>query len=154
MSGLTFVAFEPREEGFVASVPLEQLDALGEHPEALLRAASETYKNSIGGMRSLLADIDALKTRRIPISARKIWELGDAVLDLISELEQYSMELDGLYDHLVRDLGMKERRWNAIITFRRYLADKGLIPETLGWRRCERYSRQVAESLSKGLGEY
>ena len=154
MSELTFVAFEPREEGFVASVPMEQLDALGEHPEALLRAASEAYKNSIGGMRSLLADIAALKARRITISARKIWELGDAVLALISELEQYSMELDGLYDHLVRDLGMKEKRIGTVITFRRHLPDKEFIPETLAWSQCEKRARKAAQSLSKGLGEY
>ena len=35
MKELTFVAFEPREEGFIASVPMEQLDSLGEHPEAI-----------------------------------------------------------------------------------------------------------------------
>ena len=153
MKELTFVAFEPREEGFIASVPMEQLDSLGEHPEASLQKASETYQRSIDIMRSLLADMDGLKAERTPITARSIWELGDAVLALVGELSQRSMELDSLYEHLGRDLGMNEKRLGTVITFRRHLPDKELIPESLGWSQCEKSARKVAESLSKGRKE-
>ena len=153
MNEMTFVAFKPGEEGFIASVPIEQLDSLGARPEASLQRASEIYQRSIDIMRSLLADMEGLKARRTPITARRVWELGDAVLNLVGELSRSSMELDGLYEHLGRELGMNEKRLGTVVTFRRHLPDKELIPESLGWSQCEKSARKVAESLSKGQKE-
>ena len=153
MNEMTFVAFKPGEEGFIASVSIEQLDSLGARPEASLQKASEIYQRSIDIMRSLLADMVGLKARRTPITARRVWELGDAVLNLVGELSRSSMELDGLYEHLGRELGMNEKRLGTVVTFRRHLPDKELIPESLGWSQCEKSARKVAESLSKGQKE-
>ena len=153
MTELTFVAFQPRAEGFIASVPMEQLDSLGADPEASLQKASVTYQCSVEAMRLLLSEMDGLKAKRIPIPARSVWELGDKVLALLCELRQSSMELDGLYEHLGRDLGMNEKRLGTVITFRRHLSDKELIPESLGWSQCEKSARKVAENLSKAKKE-
>ena len=106
MNESIFVAFEPRDTGFIASVPMEQFDYLGPNPEESLREASEMYQRSVQNMRTLLSDMDELKAKRTPISARSIWDLGDEVLTLVDELSQRSMELDGLYEQLGRDLGM------------------------------------------------
>ena len=149
----TFVAFVPKEEGFIASVPMEQLDALGSNPEAILEQAGSKYQSAISDMRSLLAELDSLKAKRTPIPASKVWELGDAVLALLNDLERSSMELDNLYEHLARDLGMNEKRLGTVITFRRHLSDKELIPESLKWSQCEKNARKVAENLSKGQRE-
>ncbi len=150
MSDLTFVAFEPRNDGFIASVPMEQLDSLGEHPDLLLQEASEIYKHAVGKMQLILSEIGRIKGKRNPIPAQKVWELGDAVIDLVDGLAAMSLQLDRLYEHLVRDLGMNQKRLGTVITFRRHLSDKGLIPESLGWSQCEKNARKVAESLSKG----
>ena len=149
MNDPIFVTFEPGEDGFRASVPMGQLDALGKHPELALKEASNIYQDSVIRMRLLLAEMDVLKTKRSPIPARKVWELGDAVVTLTGDLGQKSMELDSLYDHLVRDLGMNEKRLGTVITFRRHLPKQEFIPEALGWSQCEKSARKVAESLTQ-----
>lgn len=154
MSGLTFVAFTPREDGFTAAVPLEQLDGLGAHPELLLEKAGALYGKSVAEMRSCLSEMAAMKARRQPITAQKVWELGDAVFSLVGHLTDMSLEVDGLYEHLARDLGVKQKRLVTVITFRRHLLDKELIPASLNWAQCEKSARKVAENLSKGFKEH
>ena len=149
MNDPILVAIEPAGDGFRASVPMEQLDALGKHPELALQEATNIYQNSVSRMQWILAEMDVLKAKRSPIPARKVWELGDAVMALASDLGQKSMELDSLYDHLVRDLGMNEKRLGTVITFRRHLPKQEFIPETLGWSQCEKSARKVAESLTR-----
>lgn len=153
MSGLTFVAFEPRVDGFIAAAPLEQLDNLGARPEAVLQAASAVYGRAVAEMRAQLSAMAELKAQRQPITAQKCWELGDAILALVGRLTDMSLEVDGLYDHLTRDLGMKSKRLRTAITFRRHLPDKELIPASLRWSHCERGARKVAENLSRGIKE-
>ena len=147
MPDLALISVEPRDEGFVSSVPMASLDRLGEKPEIALQIACDAYARAVGSMREVLAEIDQLKGRRIPIPARKMWELGDAVVKLGSELEDGFMELDGLNDHLVRDLGINGKRMGTIVTFRRHLPERDLIPESLGWSQCEKQARKVAEEL-------
>lgn len=148
MAQTAFVAFEPREGGYVASVPIEQLEFLGDRPEAMLNEASATYGRSLQTMRVLLDDLERFKASRIAIPARKVWELGDAVLSLVEALRSASLELDGLYEHLERDMGIKRKRWEAAITFRRHLPAKELIPESLRWNQCEKNARGAAEQLA------
>ena len=152
MGSPAMIALEPRDEGFVASVPLAQLERLGERPEVCLQGACNAYGRTVEAMREVLADIEQLKSKRTPIPARKMWELGDAVVNLSSELEENSMELDSLNEHLVRDLGINAKRMGTIVTFRRHLTDKELIPETLGWSQCEKQARKVAEELKAAEG--
>ncbi|MDE2780278.1 MAG: hypothetical protein OXI91_11470 [Chloroflexota bacterium] len=147
MGSPAMIALEARGEGFIASVPLAQLERLGERPEECLQIACNAYRRAVEAMRDVQADIEQLKSKRTPIPARKMWELGDAVVNLCSELEEGSMELDSLNDHLVRDLGINAKRMGTIVTFRRHLPDKELIPETLGWSQCEKQARKVAEEL-------
>ena len=152
MADFALVALEPRDEKFVASIPIAQLDRLGEKPEVSLHVACDAYGRAISSMREVLGDIDQLKSKRIPIPARKMWELGDAVVNLGVELEDHYMELDSINDHLVRDLGINSKRMGTIVTFRRHLPEKDLIPETLGWSQCEKQARKVAEMLKSERG--
>ncbi len=141
------VALEPRGEGFVASIPLPQLELLGDRPDERLQAACDAYGRTVAIIREVLSDIEQLKGRRTPIPARKMWELGDAVVNLGVELEGNSMEVEGLNDHLVRDLGINAKRMGTIVTFRRHLPEQEMIPETLGWSQCEKQARKVAQEL-------
>ena len=152
MNESIFVAFDPREDGFIASVPMKQFDAVGERPEAVLEEASATYGSAIEVMQSLLDDFDQLKASRTAITAQRVWEFGDAVFHLVEDLGQSSLEIDGLYEHLVRDLGIErgrlgKYRLTRAITFRRYLPDKDMIPKSLEWSRCEKNARGMAERL-------
>ena len=141
------VALQPRGEAFVASIPLTQLELLGDRPDERLQVACDAYGRTVATIREVLADIEQLKSKRTPIPARKMWELGDAVVNLGAELEENSMEMQGLNDHLVRDLGINAKRMGTIVTFRRHLPEQEMIPETLGWSQCEKQARKVAQEL-------
>ena len=130
---------------------MEQLDDLGARPELALQAASAVYSRAVAEMRAQLAAMAELKAQRQPVTAQKCWELGDAILALVGQLTDMSLEVDGLYEHLTRDLGMKPKRLRTAITFRRHLPGKELIPASLRWSHCERGARQVAETLRKGM---
>ena len=153
MTQIGFVAFEPRNGGFIASVPMEQLEWLGDHPEEILNEASQTYARSVEEMRAILDDLDGFKAKRTPIPAQTIWEFGDAVFRLVAKLGNSFLELDGLYEHLMRDLEIDngrlgKYRMTRAVTFRRYLEDKGRIPDSLDWRQCEKNARGMAERLA------
>ena len=153
MGDLALITLEPRDEGFVASVPIAQLNRLGDQPDGSLKLACDAYGTAIAIMQEVLADIDQLKKKRTPIPARKMWELGDSVVTLGSQLEEGCMEVDGLNDHLVRDLGINGKRMGTIVTFRRHLPHRELIPESLGWSQCEKQARKVAEELKAAQPE-
>jgi hypothetical protein len=148
---LAFVAFEPGDGQFVALLSIQGLLTGDKDPEAVLRTAAKVYERSILRMKSLVAEIQAHRARRKLVPARKIWHLGDAIFDLTGQLEELSLQMDRLYDHLVRDLGAKRKWLEKVIIFRRYLPDEALIPESLNWGRCEKGTRKAAERLRDGL---
>lgn len=148
---LAFVAFEPRTGEFVALLSMEGLLSSQRDPELLLQEAAKVYERSTLRMKPLVAEIQACRAERKLVPARKIWHLGDAIFELISQLQELSLEIDRLYDHLVRDLGVKRKWLEKVIIFRRYLPDKKLIPASLNWGRCEKGTRRVAERLRDGL---
>lgn len=146
-----FVSFEPRDGEFVAFLPIEQA-ILGERdPAVVIQEATKLYDRSIAKMRSIVADIEAHRLNRRPLPARRIWELGNAIFELKEELERLSFQLDGLYDHLIRDLGVKRKWLEKVVILRRYLPRKDLIPEALNWGCIEKGTRRKAERLRKGL---
>jgi len=148
---LVFVAFEPENGQFVALLSIEGLLSSDRDPEAVLRKAAKLYERSTLRMKSLVAEIQAYRAERKLVPARKIWHLGDAIFELTSQLRELSLEIDRLYDHLVRDLDAKRKWLEKVIIFRRCLPDKELIPESLNWGRCEKGTRRVAERLRDGL---
>jgi len=120
-------------------------------PEPVLREAARVYERSIEGMRSLMAEMRESRADRRPIPARKIWQLGNAILTLRDGLAELSLQLDGVYRHLVRDLGVKTKWLEKVVIFRRYIPAHDAIPESLNWGRCEKGTRRIAERLSRGL---
>lgn len=152
MSGLTFVAFTPRGEGFTAAVPLEQLDGLGAHPELLLEKAGALYGKAVAEMQACLSEMAAMKARRQPITAQKVWELGDAIFSLSHRLAQASLELDDLYGHLTRDLGVKRMWLKKVIIFRRYITRKELLPAASQWQQFYAAPRKAARDFLASQG--
>ncbi len=144
-----FVSFQPRNRNFLAFLQLSDLDSIDGDLEQLLCAASETYSLSIEAMRRQIAGIQVFRDNRIPIPARKIWKLGDSIFHVQCDLRQSNIELDGLYDHLERDLGLKRKWLEKVITFRRYIPNVDIIPTSLSWGQCEKGTKRVAEELTK-----
>ena len=152
MSGLTFVAFEPRGDGFIASAPLEQLDNLGARPEAVLQAAGAVYGRAVAEMRAQLSAMAELKAQRQPITAQKVWELGDTIFNLSGNLAQSSLEFDDLYGHLTRDLGVKRMWLEKVIILRRYINRKELLPVSLKWHQFYSAPKKTAQRLLESQG--
>lgn len=144
---LAFVSFEPSDELFRAFLPMEELISGDDDPELRLKKAVQVYQRSIVKMRNLIQEIQNLRDNHKLLPARKVWHLGDAIFELQHELSKLSLQLDGLYDHLIRDLGVKRKWLEKVIIFRRYLPDENAIPQSLNWGRCEKGTRKAAEKL-------
>ena len=134
----------------MASVPMEQLASLGEHPELLLKEANGLYAQSIKKMRLFLSEMAVLKAKRQPIPARMIWKLGDIIFNLSYSLKQASLELDDLYGHLTRDLDVQRKWLEKVITLRRYIENQDVIPESLKWCQFYPAPKKIAINLLKG----
>ncbi|NWF78348.1 MAG: hypothetical protein HXY36_07170 [Chloroflexi bacterium] len=146
---LAFVSFEPSNEVFKAFLPMEEVLSADDDPELTLKEAAKVYEHSIVRMRSLVKEIQDFRDNRKLLPARKVWQLGDAIFELQYDLSKLSLQLDGLYDHLVRDLGVKRKWLEKVIIFRRYLPDENAIPHSLNWGRCEKGTRRAAQKLRK-----
>lgn len=150
-SRLAFVSFQPNNDQFTAFLPLEELISSQTDLAEVLNKAALVYGHSVKKMRSLIAEIEGLRITHKLVPARKIWQLGDAIFELKDNLEKYSLQVDGLYDHLVRDLRVKRKWLEKVVIFRRYLPSQDIIPQSLNWGRCEKGTRRVAEGLLRGL---
>lgn len=120
-------------------------------PEPLMRKATDEYEQSVCHMRLLSEQIEKLRSDHKPIPARKVWDWGDAIFRLTQQLAKLSLQLDQLYEHLSRDLGVRRKRLEKIVILRRHLPQKELIPELLNWGRLEKGTRKAAERLRAGL---
>ena len=148
---LKFVTFKPDNGRFTGFLEMEAMIRSEGDTQVLLQKASKIYGQSIARMCSLVSEVQDARAKRKRIPARKIWEIGDAIFKLRDDLEQLSLELNGLYGHLTRDLAVKQKWLEKVVILRRYLPDKKLIPRLLNWGRCEKGTRRVAQKLSKGL---
>ncbi len=148
---LYFVSFEPINKGFRAYLSMEEFILGDKDSELTIRRAVKVYENSIIEMRTFIKELQGFRTNRKLLPAQKIWQLGNAIFELQGNLGKLFLQLDGLYDHLVRDLGAKRKWLEKVIIFRRYLPDENAIPRSLNWGRCEKGTRRIAERLRKGL---
>jgi len=148
---LSFVSLEPAKGRFRGSLSVEAVLASEGDPEAVLRKATSIYERCLDTIRPILAEIEAARSSPRLVSARAVWRVGDSVFQLRDELEALGLQLDGVYRHLCRDLGVKRKWLEKAIILRRYLPDVALIPQSLNWGRCEKGTRRVAQRLSQGL---
>jgi len=148
---LSFISLKPDNEHYRAFFSFNEFVSNKIDIKTVPYCASNTYKHYIDSMRVKIKEIEAIRKNKLLIPARVIWELGDLIFQLIYELKQMSLEIDGLYDHLIRDLNLSRKRLEKIIIFRRYISNKETIPESLNWGRCEKGTRRIAEKIQKGI---
>lgn len=148
---IAFVSFRPERDRFKGFLSLEAAIRNEDDPEVLLRRATTIYEEAIKMLRLKVRKIRETRTLAHPLAARKVWELGESIFVLRDGLEALSLRLDGFYDHLVRDLGVKRKWLEKVIILRRYVPKKALIAPSLSWGRCEKGTRRVAQRLAEGL---
>lgn len=145
-----FVSFEPIDDSFRGYLSIEAALREEEKPELLLNKAEKIYEIKLKNMKSKIVAINTAKANHEPIPARNIWAIGDSIISLRNELSKIGLELDGVYDHLVRDLSVKKKWLEKLIILRRYLPNKALIPKSLNWGRLEKGTRRKAIKLKSG----
>jgi hypothetical protein len=150
----TFVSFESSRGKFFAFLPMDRVLTIEGNPEVLTHKAAITYERAILRMRNLMTRINTARSAHKPVPARVVWEVGNMVFTLRGDLEKLSLQLNGVYAHLTRDIGVKRQWLEKAIILRRYLPDKILIPVNLNWGRCEKGTRRVADRLRRGLSAH
>ncbi|MCD6282560.1 hypothetical protein J7J84_02995 [bacterium] len=133
---LAFVGFIPEDDSFRAYLSLEGSENLKGDWEKKLEKSAEIYSDATVAMRKMKAQMDRMRKQRTPIPARRVWDLGDQVVRLTGKLRLKGLQIDGLYDHLCRDLAVKRMWLEKVIIFRSHIPRKALIPSKLAWARC------------------
>lgn len=146
-----FVEFRFSDDRAHALLPFDSVLASNRDLERLARKAARAYETAIASMRRQLDLIAKRRKGGASISARSIWKLGDTILRLVATLAGLGLEIDGLYAHLTRDLSVKRKWLEKVISFRRHIPDQERIPRTLSWGHCAKQVRVCAARLLAGL---
>lgn len=148
---LAFISIKSIDGKFKGYLSMEAVFGGGKDPEVILHEATIIYQKAINKMIFIVNLIKDSRAKHNPVAARKIWQLGDTIFELRDELEKIGLEIDGVYDHLSRDLEVKKKWLEKVVILRRYLPDINLIPESLNWGYFEKGTRRKAENLKSGL---
>lgn len=148
---LILVSFKPERGKYTPSIPLSQFLTSEKDVETVLNKVTSLYQKSIDSMKEIIKEIENYRATRKPLPARIIWRLGDQIFRLVEDLNKEGFQLDGVYEHLSRDLNAKRKWLEKVIILRRYIPKQNLIPETLNWGRCEKGTRRIAENISRGI---
>ena len=146
---LIFISFEKYKNEIKAFVDFDGFFKMVSDPELILNDALNIYIENIRKMKYKISIIENYRKNRILIPALQIWELGDTIFKLVEDLKNLGLQLNGLYNHLTRDLGVKKKWLEKVIIFRRHIPNKEIIPEDLNWGKCEKGTRRVAEEIRK-----
>jgi len=149
---LGFVSFkEVNTDTYIAYLTMEHFLSSNKDMESILENAANVYNHSLRKMQNVINKIDTNRKKRAPVRARHIWELGEEIFQMVEKLQLLSLQIDSIYEHLERELGVKRKWLEKVIIFRRYISDESKIPESLNWGKCEKGTRRIAEGIQKGI---
>ena len=146
MSELLFVSFKRTEGRFIAYVPVNQLLSADQDKdtENILHEAVDLYEQVLTNMKSALEDIDHYRKNHKFLPAKIVWKLGNIIFNFVEMLEKNGLQIDGIYEHFERDLDIKRKWLEKVITFRRYIPNENIIPMSMNWGYFEKGTRRKA----------
>jgi len=144
-----FVSFKKNQDEYVPFISLQGLLSENKDTEVSLKQVSKDYANLVNSLDIILNEIDSLKKAHLLIPASKIWIFGNEIFHFIDKLSAYNFQIDDIYLHLCRDLGVKRKWLEKVIIFRRYITHVNNIPENLNWGKCEKGTRRIAEQIQR-----
>ncbi|MFZ2148996.1 MAG: hypothetical protein WAV28_17435 [Sedimentisphaerales bacterium] len=150
---LAFVSFEPQGDGFQAFMSIEDFAQTTLDLEPQLKKASSLYDKYILRMRCTISEIRSIRKSGCLTPARKVWKIGDTIFGLTQQLAKLSFQIDGLYEHLVRDLDVKRKWLEKVVILRRYIPTKETIPESSNWGQFEKGTRKAAIRLTENVDD-
>ena len=148
---LAFITIEPKNTDYIAYLSMEGSLIIEKDPAIISEIAIIIYKDTIHNMASIINNMKQYKKERKPIPARLVWRLSNYIFKLKMMLEAIELEISDLYGHIGRDLELKRKWLEKVVTFRRYLPKESLIPESFNWGKFEKGTRRKAERLRNGL---
>jgi hypothetical protein len=139
-----FVSFRGQDDGYTAYLEFDDQVTFPQDAERLLRDAARVYHRSISRMVRILRSIEKLRAARVPLPARLMWRLGDSIVELRDRLAVNSLQIDGMYEHLTRELNVRRSWLEKVVIFRTYVEREDLLPESLNWGSCARSPKKSA----------
>ena len=146
-----FITFEVIEGSFKGYISLD--DAIKENIDhkKVINDSVNIYSFYIKKMKDVLSDIEKRKKLERYINARRIWDLADLIFKLTESLEKVNVILDHIYKNLSRDLNKHPKWIQHTVSFRRYIADKSVIPENQKWGNLSRAIKRNSLKLLRGI---
>ena len=145
------VAFKKQGDSYQGSAPIGDLALFRNDPAETMRSATEAYTKALSAIMEWQQDAKLLQSTRMPMSARKAWELGDIVHRLNEALAAHGCELENMYDHFESHLGLNRKWLSKYVTFRRYVEDQNAIPPALKWNSIEKVTKSAGQAIAAGL---
>lgn len=141
------------EPKFMGSVSLQDFMENGTRRNNLssqTKKAVAKYEKFIQGCKII---IDKIKKgdsiNQAPL--KDMWSLGNKIRSFINSLKKDGFYLNGLYEHLARDLQVNRNLLEKVVVFRSYFLNRSLIPNNMVWREIRDAPRKNAEKLKKTL---
>ncbi len=148
-----FVSFRPANGGFASSLVVGDYGSITDKTELTLSKSEQIYQWHIEELKSALSEIQDYRNSRKLIPARKVWQVGHLVHQLKDRMQDIGLEIDSLYDHLIRDLKVNRKWLEKAIILRRYIPRIEIIPRPLNWGQLEKGTRRKSiELLGDALG--
>ncbi len=142
------VKFIPRTSRFAAAIRVDGQVGWPRFLDHVPKDLAEVYAMRIRNMRLILEANERRKRRGEPVLARSIWGLGNRIFLLRRDVElRFWMEIEDLYGHLERDLGLSRQTLSRIVTLRRYVPQMKMIPPGLTWSAISSSPKRFGEGL-------
>lgn len=149
------VAVEFKKVGgaYRGSVQLRDLSKLRGDPADTLRAAADSYRESLMEIKQWRQEARALRENKTPLPARKAWQLGDILHRLHAQLMLRGCKLQSVYGHLHRHAGLHPKRAAEFATLRRYIDAVEMIPRGTTWRSIAGRVKLNAVAIASRAGD-
>lgn len=128
--GLTF---EPREDAYIASLSLRDLHSAPHDIDRRLNEAAYVYSDAIEKMRTILEENERLRKENRVVPAVLMWDLGNTIFELLDTVSSRGFEVEDLYTHLVRDLGVSKSTLKRVISARRHIPNRKMLAPDISW---------------------
>ena len=138
---------------YVGSVSLQDLIQIGDKRNNLnkqIKKATKDYREFVQKCERIIGKIKKAGSLN-QTSLKNMWDLGDQIHRFNNTLKRDGFYLNGLYEHLVRDLQVSRDLLKKVITFRSYFPNSKLIPNDMVWKEVRYAPRKNAEELRKKL---
>jgi|GEM_PF-5062021 len=115
-------------DGQPQRVPVAPLEALGSGVVGLQEAVQKLGEEYEAMLREARGVLEAFRSRpRRRADPRLYWDLGDVFFRFLERNRQGPVYLNGVLEHVRRDLGVSASLWGRVLRLRRLVPDRALL---------------------------